>query len=116
MPLPALLLDGHFWIDAPVEAFAFLIAFDECIVLSKVVPDTGLPTTCGGLELVPGIFLLDVVVNLLKVHLTSRRRRDSFVDKYHIVGRRTLQLLFSVVLDTHLGRRSTWRFDRLLLL
>lgn len=65
LPLPTLLLDGHLRIDTPIEAFAFLVALDESIVLSEIVPDTGLPTTCCSLKLVPGILLLDVSVDLL---------------------------------------------------
>ena len=72
LSLPALLLDGDFRVDAPVEAFAFLVTLYEGIMLSQVVSDTGLPTTCCGLEFVPGVLLLDVVVDLLKVHLASR--------------------------------------------
>lgn len=116
MSLPALLLDGDFRVDAPVEAFAFLVTLYEGIMLSQVVSDTGLPTTCCGLEFVPGVLLLDVVVDLLKVHLACRRRRDGLMNEYHIVCRWTLQLLFRVVFNTHLWRRSTRRFDGLFLL
>ena len=116
LSLPALLLDGDFRVDAPVEALAFLITLYESVVLSQIVPDTRLPTTCCGLEFVPGVLLLDIVVNLLKVHLASRRRRDGFVNEHHIVCRWTLQLFFGVVFDTHLWRRSTRRFDGLFLL
>lgn len=65
LPLPALLLNRHLWVDAPIEAFALLVAFDESIVLSEIVPDAGLPTTSCSFELVPGILLLDVSVDLL---------------------------------------------------
>lgn len=40
LPLPTLLLDGHLWVDAPIEAFAFLVTLYESIVLSKIVPYT----------------------------------------------------------------------------
>src|SRR5690242_13759442 len=116
LPLPALLLNGHFRVDAPIEAFAFFVALDKSVVLSKVMPDTGLPTTRSCLELVPGVFLLDVVVDLLEIHLASRRGRDGLMNEHNIIGRRTLQLFFGIVLDAHLRRRRTRRFDRLLLL
>lgn len=40
LPLSALLLNGDFRVDAPIEAFAFLITFHERIVLSKIMPNT----------------------------------------------------------------------------
>jgi hypothetical protein len=116
LSLPALLLDRDFRVDAPVETFAFLVTLYESIVLSQIVSDTGLPATCCGLEFVPGVLLLDVVINLLRVHLASRRRRNGLMNEHHIVRRWTLQLLFGVVFDAHLWRRSTRRFDRLFLL
>jgi hypothetical protein len=71
LPLPTLFLDGHFRIDPPVESLSFLVTFHECIVLAKIMPHTRLPTAGCSLELVPRVLLLDVVVNLLEVHLTS---------------------------------------------
>jgi hypothetical protein len=74
LPLPTLLLDGHLLVDFPVEAFAFFVALHKSVVLAKIVSHARLPTAGGGLELVPGIFPLDVVVNLLEVHLASAGR------------------------------------------
>lgn len=85
MSLPALLLDRDLRIDAPIEALTFLVTLDKSIMLTQIVSDTRLPTTCCGLELVPRILLLDVVVNLLKVHLASRGGRDGFVDQHHVI-------------------------------
>lgn len=116
LPLPAFFLDGHLGIDAPIEAFTFFVSLYESIMLTEIVSDARLPATCSCLELVPWVFLLNVVVYLLKVHLTVTRGGYSLVDEHHVIGRRTLQLFFAVVLDTHLWRRCAWRFDRLLLL
>ena len=113
MPLPALLLDGNFRIDSPVKPFAFLVSLDKSIMLAKVVTYARLPTTSRSLEFVPRILLLNVVVDLLEVHLTSRRGRDCFVNEHDIVRRRALQLLLAIILDTQLGRRSARRFDKL---
>lgn len=86
LPLPALLFDGDLRVNAPIEAFTFFVTFDESIMLPKVMPDTRLPTTCSGLEFVPGVLLLNVVVDLLKVHLATRGRRYGLVNEYHIVS------------------------------
>jgi hypothetical protein len=71
LPLPTLFLNRHFWIDSPIEPLPFLVTLHKCIVLAKVVSHAGLPTAGCRLELVPRVLLLDVVVNLLEVHLTS---------------------------------------------
>lgn len=102
MSLPAFLFDRNFRIDSPVEAFAFLVAFDESIVLAEVVAHTRLPTAGGSLELVPRIFLLDIVVDLLEVHLAGAGGGDRFVNQHNIIRRRSLQLLLRVVFDAHL--------------
>jgi hypothetical protein len=40
LPLPTFFLDGDFLIDLPIEAFAFLVTFDESVVLAEVVSHT----------------------------------------------------------------------------
>jgi hypothetical protein len=107
LPLPALFLDGDFGIDSPHVAFTLLVAFDKSIVLAEIVTHTGLPPTCGSLELVPRVVLFDEVVNLLQIHLASRSGRDGFMDEYDVVGCRALQLFFRVVFKAHLWRRRT---------
>lgn len=102
LPLPAFLFDGHVGIDPPHVALTFLITLDERIVLAQIMAYTGLPTTCLGLEFVIGIGSLDVIVNLLKVHLTRRSRRDGLMDDNDVIGCRSCQLLFCVIFNTHL--------------
>lgn len=74
LSLSPFLLDGHFWVNPPVEAFAFLVTLDESVVLAKIVPNTRLPSAGCGLELVPRVLLLNVIVNLLEIHLARLRR------------------------------------------
>jgi hypothetical protein len=73
LPLSAFFLNRHCGIDQPVEALPFFVAFAESLVLAEVVPHTRLPAIGTNFELVEGVFLLDVAVDLLQVHLTSRR-------------------------------------------
>ena len=70
LSLSAFLLDRDLRVDSPVEPLAFLVTFDESVVLAEVVSNARLPTTSRSLELVPRVFLLNVVVDLLKIHLT----------------------------------------------
>jgi hypothetical protein len=112
LPFSTLLLDGDISIDSPHIALAFLVALDKSIVLAKVMSHTRLPPTCRGFELVPRVVLLDVVIDLLEVHLTRRGRRNRLVNENNVIGRRTLQLLFCVVFNPHLWGRSTRRFSR----
>lgn len=58
-------------VDLPIITLSFLVSFHESIVLTEVVSDTGLPTSCARLEFVPRILSFDVIVDLLKVHLAS---------------------------------------------
>jgi hypothetical protein len=40
LPLAAFFFDGHVLIDFPIEALAFLVTFDESVVLSKIMAHT----------------------------------------------------------------------------
>lgn len=102
MPLSALLFYGHVLVDFPIEAFALLIALDESIVLSKIMAYTRLPATGRGFELVPGILPLNIVVNLLEIHLASRRRGNRLVDENDIIRCRPLQLFLGIVFHARL--------------
>lgn len=74
LPLPTLFLNGYLGIDLPVKALPFLVSLHKRIMLAKIVANARLPSASRCLELVPGIFLLDVVVNLLQVHLAGAGR------------------------------------------
>jgi hypothetical protein len=71
LSLSPFLLDGHLWVDPPIEPLAFLVAFDKGIMLTKIVANARLPTACCRLELVVGVLPFDVGVNLLEVHLAG---------------------------------------------
>jgi hypothetical protein len=84
-------------------------------MLTEVVTYTRLPAACSGLELVPRILAFNIRVDGLEVHLARGRRRNGLVDQNDIVGSGALELFLGVILDAHLGRRSSRWSDRLCL-